>query len=156
MVGCLPGGHFVGTLFFLLLLFAAYTTALAMLEPTISWLEEKFSGGRRRLTVITGGITWILGIGSVLSFSVWEDIYPLGFLDIEMNIFGLADFTVANIILPVNAFLIAAFCGWGLKQSSVDEEFTRASLRWKTWWRVTNRYIAPIAIAIVLVDLVRG
>ena len=138
-----------------MLLFAAYTTALAMLEPTIAWLEERFSGGRRNLTVITGAITWILGIGSVLSFSVWETFHPLGFLGIEANIFGLADFTVANIILPVNAFLIAAFCGWGLKAAATDEEFTRASPLWKTWWRITNRYIAPIAILIVLIDLIR-
>lgn len=152
--GSMPGGHLVGTLFFLLLLFAAYTTALAMLEPTIAFLEEKFPGGRKKLTVIIGVVTWILGIGSVLSFSVWENVYPLGFLGIEANIFGLADFTVANIILPVNAFLIAAFCGWGLKRASMDEEFSRASPAWKTWWRVTNRYLAPIAILIVLVDLI--
>ncbi len=151
--GNMPGGHFIGTLFFLLLLFAAYTTALAMLEPTIAWLEEKFPGGRKKLTIITGFATWVLGLGSVLSFSTLASFNPLGFLGIERNIFGLADFTVANIILPVNAFLIAAFSGWVLRRTTVEEEFTRDPSGWRSYWRLTNRYLAPIAIAVVLVDL---
>lgn len=151
--GDMPGGHIIGTLFFLLLFFAAYTTALAMLEPTVSWLEEKMPGQRKKLTVITGFATWVLGIGSVLSFGVLENFDPLGFLGIESTIFDLADFTVANIILPVNALLIAAFAGWALSRKTVDEEFEQDSPGWKIWWRFTNRYVAPIAISIVLLDL---
>ena len=151
--GSMPGGHFIGTLFFLLLLFAAYTTALAMLEPTIAWLEEKFPGGRKKLTVITGFATWVLGLGSVLSFSTLATFNPLGFLGIERNIFGLADFTVANIVLPLNALLIAAFAGWVLRKSTVEDEFVQDPPGWKFYWRLANRYIAPVAIAIVLLDL---
>ena len=154
--GNMPGGHFIGTLFFVLLLFAAYTTALAMLEPTVAWLEEKFPGKRKSLTVITGFATWVLGLGSVLSFSTLADYQPLSMLGVEKNIFGVADFTVANIILPLNALLIAGFSGWVLSRDAVDEEFATDSSRWKTWWRVTNRFIAPIAILFVLVDLIRA
>lgn len=151
--GNMPGGHLFGTVFFLLLLFAAFTTALAMLEPTVAWLEERFPGGRRKLTWLAALATWILGLGSVLSFSSWSEFFPLGFLGIEMNVFGLADFTVANIILPVNAFLIAAFCGWGLRRGIADEEFPNAPPGWRRYWWVTNRFIAPVAIGIVLYDL---
>lgn len=151
--GSMPGGHIIGTLFFLLLLFAAYTTALAMLEPTVAWLEEKVPGQRRKLALAAGFATWVLGLGSVLSFSTWADVRPLGFLDVDRNIFGLADFTVANIILPLNAFLIAAFSGWALSQNTVEEEFANESSLWRTWWRITNRYIAPLAIGLVLCDL---
>ena len=154
--GNMPGGHIIGTLFFVLLLFAAYTTALAMLEPTISWLEEKAPGQRKKMTLIAGFATWVLGLGSVLSFSTLADFNPLAFIGIENTIFGVADFTVANIILPLNALLISAFCGWALSQKAVDDEFSQDSATWKTWWRFTNRYIAPIAIFVVLLDLLIG
>lgn len=151
--GNMPGGHAVGTLFFLLLLFAAYTTALGMLEPIVAWLEEKAPGKRRQLAVISGFAIWLLGLGSVLSFSVAAEIHPLGFLGIEKNFFGLADFTVANILLPVNALLIALFAGWVLKSAAIDDEFVGDGPGWKIYWRFANRYLAPIAIGIVLYDL---
>lgn len=154
--GNMPGGHLIGTLFFVLLLFAAYTTALAMLEPTISWLEEKVPGQRKKLTLVAGFATWVLGLGSVLSFSTLADFNPLASIGIENTIFGIADFTVANIILPLNALLISAFCGWALTRKAVDEEFLQDSATWKKWWRFVNRYMAPIAIFIVLLDLLIG
>lgn len=151
--GNMPGGHAVGTLFFLLLLFAAYTTALGMLEPIVAWLEEKAPGKRRQLAIISGFAIWLLGLGSVLSFSVAAELYPLGFLGIERNFFGLADFTVANVLLPVNALLIALFAGWVLKRSAIDDEFAGDGGNWKTYWRFANRYLAPVAIGIVFFDL---
>lgn len=152
--GNMPGGQLFGTVFFLLLLFAAFTTALGMLEPTVAWLEERYPGKRRQVTWATAVATWVLGLGSVLSFSTLGDFHPLGFLGIELNFFGLADFTVANVILPLNALLIAAFCGWGISRRTADGEFALNSERWRTYWRFTNRYLAPVAIGIVLVDLI--
>ena len=154
--GNMPGGQVFGTVFFLLLLFAAYTSALGMLEPTVAWLEEHFPGRRKTLTWVTGAVTWILGIGCVLSFSEWADFHPLGFLGIERNIFGLADFTVANVLIPFNALLIAAFCGWALRRSTALADFSGASARWLGWWRLINRYVAPVAIGIVLIELAIG
>ncbi len=151
--GNMPGGHAVGTLFFLLLLFAAYTTALGMLEPIVAWLEEKSPGKRKQLAVISGFAIWVTGLGSVLSFSVAADVHPLGFAGIDKNFFGLADFTVANLLLPANALLIAVFAGWVLKSTSVNEEFKTDPAAWKIYWRFANRFIAPVAIVIVLTDL---
>lgn len=154
--GSMPGGYLMGILFFLLLLFAAYTTALAMLEPTVAWLEERFPGKRKAVTSVMAAITWIMGLGSVLSFSELQDVYPLKFLGIERNWFDLADFTVANIMLPLNAFLIAAFCGWAIRRQTVAEEFADDPSLWRRWWRFSNRYLAPLAIGIVLIDLLRS
>lgn len=154
--GNMPGGHVIGVLFFVLLIFAAYTTALGMLEPVVAWLEEKAPGRRRRMALIAGFAIWVLGLGSVLSFSLMSDFHPLGFLGIEQTYFGLADFTVANVLLPANAFLIAAFAGWVIKSSAVEEEFSEDTAAWRFYWRFTNRYIAPIAIGIVILDLLTG
>jgi len=151
--GNMPGGQLFGTLFFILLLFAAYTTALGMLEPIVAWLEEHYPGKRRQLAVISGFAIWVLGLGSVFSFSFASDFYPLAFMGIDKTFFGLADFTVANVLLPVNALLIALFAGWVIRSASVQEEFDQDSAAWRTYWRFTNRYIAPVAIGIILWDL---
>ncbi len=151
--GNMPGGQIIGALFFVLLLFAAYTSAVGMLEPIVAWLEEKQPGRRKFLTRIAGLGIWVLGIGSVLSFGLMANVKPLGFLGIDRTFFDLADFTIANVFLPVNAFLIAVFSGWVIRRSTVDEEFANSGNKWKTFWRFSNRYVAPIAIAIVFIDL---
>lgn len=151
--GNMPGGTIFGPLFFFLLFFAAFTTAIGMLEPMISWLEERFGGHRRLLTIITGLVTWIVGLGSVFSFSVLEDFHPLGFVSIEKNIFGLLDYGISNIFLPINALLIALFAGWAVRKSSAIEELGFGPGGWFAVWHVVVRFLGPIAILLVLVDL---
>ena len=147
------GGQFVGALFFILLLFAAFTSAIGMLEPVVAWLEEKKPGSRKQMAVFAGIAVWIIGLGSVFSFSFLSDWQPLAFLGISRNFFGIADFTVANVLAPICALLIALFAGWVLRESVVEEEFAGDSPGWKKYWRFANRYLTPVALLIVLVDL---
>jgi NSS family neurotransmitter:Na+ symporter len=154
--GQMPGGQVIGALFFILLLFAAYTSAVGMLEPIVSRLEEKWPGRRKLLTPCAGVAIWLAGLGSVLSYGVMADVHPLGFIGIERTFFDLADYAIANVLLPINAFLIAVFAGWIIKRSSADEEFSNSTQVWKSFWRFSNRYVAPVAIAIVLLDLLMG
>ena len=86
--------------------------SMASLTEDNSWLEEKYPGKRKLLSMIAGFSIWVCGLGSVLSFSSLADLKPLGFLNIDLNMFGLIDFAVANLLLPINALLIAAFSGW--------------------------------------------
>ena len=129
---------------------------MGMLEPIVSWLEERFPGKRKLLSVISGFAIWVCGLGSVLSFSVLSNFKPLALLGIDLTFFGVIDFAVANLLLPINAFLIAAFSGWVIKNSIMDEQFSTETSTWKIYWRFTNRYIAPIAIGAVLIDLISG
>ena len=151
--GGMPGGYLVGILFFILLIFAAYTSTMGMLEPIVAWLEEKYPGKRKMLSIISGFTIWIFALGSVLSFSTIADVKPLEFLGIERNFFGIIDYTVANLLLPINALLIATFSGWVIKNSLMKEQFSQDSSSWHIYWRFTNKFIAPIAIGIVLIDL---
>jgi NSS family neurotransmitter:Na+ symporter len=151
--GGMPGGYLVGILFFILLIFAAYTSTMGMLEPIVSWLEEKYPGKRKILSIISGFTIWIFALGSVLSFSTIADVKPLEFLGVERNFFGIVDYTVANLLLPINALLIATFSGWVIKNSLMEEQFSQDSANWQIYWRFTNKFIAPIAIGIVLIDL---
>jgi NSS family neurotransmitter:Na+ symporter len=154
--GNMAGGHIIGTLFFILLLFAAYTSALGMLEPLVAWLEERSPGKRKQMAMVAGAAVWVLGLGSVFSFSFMADFKPLAFFGIEKNFFGIADFTVANVLAPVNAMLIALFAGWVLRKIVIDEEFGSDTATWKSYWRFANRYLVPTALIIVLIDLVIG
>ena len=154
--GNMPGGHFIGVMFFLLLFFAAFTTAIGMLEPSVAWLEERWPGQRKKLARYAGIGIWLLGLGSVFSFNILADYSPLDFLGIEGTIFDTLDFAVANVFLPINALLIAVFTGWVLNRSTIEQEFSSSSESWRVFWRFANRYVAPIAITIVLVDLLTG
>lgn len=154
--GNMPGGHLIGVVFFLLMFFAAYTTAIGMLEPSVAWLEEKWPGRRKFLARCAGIGVWLLGLGSVFSFNILADFSPLGFLGIEGTIFDILDFSVANVFLPINVLLIAVFTGWVLKRSTAIEEFSNSSELWRKFWRFANRYVAPIAITIVMIDLLTG
>jgi len=75
---------------------------------------------------------------------------------VDKSFFGIADFTVANVLAPINALLIALFAGWVVRRVVVDEEFAFDTGRWKSYWRIANRYLAPAALVIVLIDLVIG
>ncbi len=127
-----------------------------MLEPVVAWLEEKFPGKRKQMALVAGFAIWILGLGSVLSFSIMADVEPLAFMGIEKNFFGIADYTVANVLAPVNALMIALFAGWVLSNKVVNEEFAADTPNWKIYWRFANRFLAPAALIIVLIDLVIG
>ena len=153
--GQMPGGLIIATLFFLLLFFAAYTTGIGMLEPLVSWLEEQRGIKRVPITYLCGFVAWILGIVSVLSFSVLGDVFPLDSLALMKGktFFDVIDFVVANVLLPVNALLIALFAGWSLDRLTAGRELGTSSGPWFAYWRLALRVLVPVALLAIMVDL---
>jgi len=153
--GQMPGGLIVGSLFFLLLFLAAYTTGIAMVEPIVSWLEEHKGASRPLMTVLCGFFAWIGGIISVLSFSLLSDVHPLEALSLMegKTFFDIIDFTVANIMLPVNALLIALFAGWALDRATAGAELGTTSGPWFLYWRFALRFLVPVALVAIMLDL---
>jgi neurotransmitter:Na+ symporter, NSS family len=149
--GQMPAGSLFGTLFFILLCFAAITTGIGMLEPTVSWLEEHRGMKRSRMAIITGGICWALGLSSVLSFNIWSDVYPLSFISAfaEKTVFDLLDFILANILIPLGGFLIAVFAGWAMSRASTVDELGLGNSPLYRLWRFLIRYLAPLALLMV-------
>lgn len=148
--GQMPGGQLFGTLFFVLLVFAAWTSAISLLEPMVAWLVENLSFSRVRASVLAGAGVWLLGIACLLSLNAWSDIklFGLGLLD-------LFDFVTANVLLPLGGLLIAIFAGWILaRASSVDELDMGERLGYRAW-RFLIRYVAPMAVAIVFLHAIR-
>ena len=156
--GQMPGGMIFGILFFLLLTFAAFTSSLAMLEPAIAWFEDK--GQSRRLTSwLTGTGAWIVGLFMLLSFNVLADFKPLSFIDAvaDKNLFGIMDYLVANIMLPINALLLALFAGWAMSRKMISQQIGYPLDSWGfRIWQFSTKYIAPICIAIVIYMMIFG
>ncbi|UCG74059.1 MAG: sodium-dependent transporter, partial [Chromatiales bacterium] len=153
--GQMPGGIIIGTLFFLLLFLAAYTTGIGMVEPVVAWLEEHRGAHRPTMTVACGVVAWIGGIVSVLSFSLLADFHPLGSLALMKGktFFDVIDFVVANFMLPVNALLIALFAGWCLDRAAVGEEIGTSSGPWFLYWQFAVRFLVPLAMILIMLDL---
>jgi NSS family neurotransmitter:Na+ symporter len=146
--GQMPGGAFFGTLFFTLLVFAAWTSAISLVEPFVTWLVENKGMNRVMAAAWAGLAAWLLGCVSLLSLNVWSEYTLFGkpFID-------LMDYATANLMLPLGGFLIAVFAGWLMRrESSMEELGSGDSLRYRLW-RVLVRYLAPVAIALVFLQV---
>ena len=152
-----PGGLIFGTVFFVLLVFAALTSSIAMLEAPVSWLRDATNLSRRAAALLAGSVSFALGILAALSFNVLADFHPLGAISVFENktFFGLFDFLVTNLMMPAGGILIAVFAGWVVKrQFSRDELFGGAdTLTYKAWLFLV-RFVAPTVLAFVLIDMV--
>ncbi len=147
--GRMEGGVFFGTLFFLLLVFAAWTSAISLLEPVVAWLVENRSLSRVRASAWAGIVVWLLGVLSLLSLNVWSEVtvFGKGFMD-------LFEFVAANVLLPLGGFLIAVFAGWVLSRKSSADEFAMGEGAAYGLWRGLIRFVAPLAVAVVFLQAV--
>ncbi|AGA34797.1 Sodium-dependent transporter family protein [Thioalkalivibrio nitratireducens DSM 14787] len=145
----MPLGLYFGTLFFILLVFAAWTSAISLIEPAVAFLVENLGATRVFATTTVAMLAWLLGIGALLSLNVWAE-YTL----FDRGILDLLDYLTANILLPLGGFLIALFVGWRMTERSVQSEL-RLKLGWLfTLWYFLVRYVAPIAILVVFLRAV--
>lgn len=154
--GQIPGGLIFGTLFFVLLFFAALTSSISMLEAPVSWLRDATSLSRRAAATLAGGVSFFLGILAVLSFNVLSDIHPLGSISIfaDKTFFDLFDYLVTNIMMPLGGILIAVFAGWIMKSVfSHDELFAGRNAIVHRLWLVLVRFLAPVVLGLVFIDM---
>ncbi len=147
--GQMPYGQIFGTAFFVLLLFAAWTSSISLLEPAVAWLVENRGIARARSAAITGLIVWTLGIGSALSFNLWQD-YRL----FDKTYFDIMEYVTSNIMLPLGGLLIAVFTAWLMSRKAVIEELALGEgLAFRTWLIVV-RYVAPIGVVIIFLHAI--
>jgi len=156
--GQVPGGIVVGTLFFILMFIAALTSALAMIEPMVSWLEEQRGLHRSLATALLIGGVWVASLSMVLSFNDWSDVHPLGFIEFfaTMTMFDLMDFFAANIMVPCGALLLALFSGWAMSSHSLRAELGLSDGPLFRAWMALVRYVAPLAIGAILIGNLLG
>lgn len=144
--GNMAGGTLLGLAFFLLLTFAALTSAISLLEPTVELLVERTRLSRTGATLAGGGAVWLLGMAALMSLNVWEEMQLLG-----MNLFDFLDALTAKIMLPLVGLGAILFVAWGLGRSSVAHELGLSGTA-ETVWLVVARYVAPIGVLVVFLS----
>jgi NSS family neurotransmitter:Na+ symporter len=146
--GQMAGGVFFSTVFFVLLAFAAWTSAIGLMEPAVAWIVERFNKTRAQATVGVGLLIWLLGFGSVLSFNLLAE-----FRFLAGTVFDNVDFLTSNILLPLGGLLITIFAGWVMCRNSTADELGSSGSLYRIW-RFAARYIAPVGILFVLIKAV--
>ena len=147
----LPFGIVFQTFFLALFLFATLTSAFSMLEIIVASLAKGEQHKRIKLSWISGLLIFVVGIPSALSYGLLSDVSIFG-----KSIFDAFDFLVSNILMPLGALLIAIFVPWKMKKDVLIEEFKHGSANVKRWfslWLLAIRYIAPVLIIIVFINM---
>ena len=149
----IPGvmGSVIGALFFILVLFAALTSSISLMETVVSIFRDKFGWGRKFTCILVFIGSVLLGIPSSLGFGVWSHININGntFLD-------MFDIFSNSILMPIVAFLTCIFIGFVIKpQTLVDEvEIDGKPFKRKKLFTVMIKYVAPVCIVLILISSV--
>jgi NSS family neurotransmitter:Na+ symporter len=146
----MPGGTVVGTLFFVLLAFAALSSSIAGLDPAGGWLMERFGLKRAPAVAIVAAAAWLLGLATVLSFNYLRDVHPLAGIE-RFRTSTITDFFASNVLLPMGALLTSLLVGWRLDRAMIAADFG-PDPRVRGGLLMLLRYLCPLAIVGVLVS----
>ena len=151
--GNMPGGTFFGTLFFILLSFAAWTSAISLIEPVVAWLVENREMPRVRAATWVGLVAWLLGIVTIMSFSSWAFEFSFGGSTKSNGIFDMLDILTASVMLPLGGLAMALFAGWVMKKQSTMAELGGGGIAYQLW-RFVVRFITPLGVIVVFLQAV--
>ncbi len=151
----MPGATFLATIFFALLVFAALTSAISMLEVATSYFIDERGWRRRRAAVLAGLTIALLGVPSALSGGTrW---FGSGMAAVaSKNWFDTLDYLATNWMLPLGGLAIALFTGWRMNEALRHEHFlegSRLRIFYKTWLFLL-KFLVPIAILLVFLHAV--
>jgi neurotransmitter:Na+ symporter, NSS family len=145
--GQMDAGMLIGTLFFILLVFAAWTSSISLIEPAVAWLVENHGMSRISASVWLGALSWLLGIATILSFNYWEKYKLFG-----KTFFDLIDHVTANIMLPLGGLLIAIFAGWVVSVKSSYDEMDNGKQGYALWLFLV-RIVTPVAVILIFLNV---
>jgi NSS family neurotransmitter:Na+ symporter len=146
--GQMAGGVVFATIFFVLLAFAAWTSALGLMESAVAYLVEHFYRTRTQAALMIGGLIWAIGLGTVLSFNVLTE-----FEFLKGTIYNNVDYLTSNIMLPLSGLLITVFAAWVMCRNSTSDELGGRGTTFKVW-HFLARYVAPAAIIVIFLRAV--
>jgi NSS family neurotransmitter:Na+ symporter len=139
----MPGGQVFAILFFLFVLFAAWTSSVSLVEPFVSWLTERYGIHRARAAWGTGLSVWLLGLAVCLSLNDWS-----GYTLFGLNLFDALDQLTSRILMPLSGIAIALYVGWMMGRAVVFDEIRMEARAFLLWLGIL-RYIVPVGIALV-------
>lgn len=148
----LPGALLISTTFFILLVFTALTSSVALVEVVAANFMDLYGWPRRKSVWIAGAGCFIFGIPSALAgsgilFGNWVEIYG-------KNFFETIDSLVSVWLLPIGGLMISVFVGWVLDKEIAKDEFLAGTAFKKLWtpWMFFMRWVAPVAIICIFLQ----
>lgn len=148
----MKGGRIWGSLFFLFMTFAAFSTVIALFENILTCCVEKFNITRKKAVLINIIIISVLSLPCVFGFNIFSSLHPLGG---ESTILDFEDFLVSNLILPAGSLMYLFFCiskrGWGF-DNYLKEANTGVGPKIPRWIKPYYKYVMPIIMLILLVQ----
>ncbi len=146
----MTGGAVIGTVFFLLVFFAAFTSSISLMETVVSIIEDKLHWNRKKICIIVFVFCLLLGIPSSLGFSLWSAVKLAG-----LSILDMFDFISNSVLMPITALATCIFVGYYLKPKTVIEEIElNGKFKSKKLFIIVIKYIAPICIVLILITSV--
>ena len=143
-------GYFFSLLFYMLLIVAALTSSISMLEMSAAIFIRKYKMGRPMACILVGVVCFVFGTCCSLSFGEWKDITIGG-----LCLFDVFDFVAAKLLMPLGALVICLFLGWVVDEKLLRNEITNeGTIRQPLYplFRLCIRYIAPILITLIFAN----
>ncbi|MBR4867104.1 MAG: sodium-dependent transporter, partial [Clostridia bacterium] len=146
----IPGGRFLGILFFVLVLFAALTSSISLMETVVSILQDKLKVNRKPASLIVFVGSALLGLLSALGYGSLGHIAIIG-----MQFLDFFDFISNSVLMPIVALLTCIFVGYIMKPKAIAEEVELSGrFRWQRMFDVMIKYVAPIFLLVILISSV--
>ncbi|MDO4804800.1 MAG: sodium-dependent transporter [Lachnospiraceae bacterium] len=147
----MAGGRIWGTLFFMFMTFASFSTVIAVFENLIAAGIDNFGWSRRRSSLINLVILLAASLPCVFGFNIWKDLHLIGARDVLDS----EDFIVSNLVLPLGSMVFVLFCttkwGWGF-DNYLSECNTGKGYRMRRWLKPYFKYVLPVLVLVILVQ----
>ena len=146
----MPAGQLVSISFFLLVAFAAITSAISLLEVVVSYFIDELNWSRKKADFVMGTVIFLIGVPSALSWSTLKGFTLFG----RRDVFDSLDFLATNYMLPIGGLFIAIFAGWILTHGQKEAEIKRIENTFHFYdiWHFLVKYIAPLAVLVILLQ----
>ncbi len=155
MFGVLPkvfdnmfGGAVVGTVFFLMVLLAALTSSISLMETVVASIQDKWNIGRKKSCLAVFGVSILLGVLSCLGYSVFSNFKVFG----KFKILDFFDFITNSVMMPVIALLTCVLVGYIIdKKPIIDEIYGAERVKSRKYFTMMLKYVVPVCLVIILV-----
>ncbi len=146
------GGKIIGAVFFVLVLLAALTSSISLMETIVSIFSDKLKVKRQVICIAVMLISAAVAVPSSLGYGVWSNVQLLG-----RSILDFFDFISNNIMLPITALLTCIFVGYVIKPKAIEEEVELSGkFRLKKLVRIMIPYVCPVFLVVILISSIIG
>ncbi len=141
----MPAGNIIGTAFFLLVLFAALTSSISLMETIVSILQDKFKWNRKVCCLAVFLLCIVFGLLSCLGYSGWSSVKIIG-----LQFLDFFDFISNSVCMPIVALLTSIFVGYFLKPKKLIEEVEKnGNFKAKKLFIIVIKYVAPVCLVAI-------